>query len=64
MAFEFHKDKQRYFNMQYENSKEYVLPFVKDHLQPGPGKTVLEIGSAEGGSLKSLYRVGLSMPGH
>lgn len=63
MAFEFHKDKQRYFNMQYENSKAYVMPFVESAFQLPDGAKVLEIGSAEGGVLKAFTERGYQCVG-
>jgi len=58
MAFDFHKDKQRYFQMQYENSKTYVLQFVQSAFQLPENARVLEIGSAEGGVLKAFTELG------
>ena len=52
--FDFHKDKQRYFNMQYTNSKEYILPFIKKHISHDKKLDVLEIGCAEAGVLKAF----------
>ena len=50
--YEFHSDKERYFDIQYRVTKDYILPFIKEH---APGKKwdrVLEIGCAEAGVLK------------
>lgn len=56
--FEFHKDKQRYFNMQYQNSKEFIVPFIINNGGLGkPGK-ILEIGCAEAGVLKAFTDLG------
>lgn len=55
---ELHTDKPRYFEIQYLNSKESILPFVQDSFTPGKGKRVLEIGSAEGGVLKAFVELG------
>lgn len=56
--YEFHQDKDRYFEMQYRVTKEYVLPFLHDLM---PGKVyhrVLEIGCAEAGVLKCFLEQG------
>lgn len=55
---EIHTDKLRYFEIQYLNSKESILPFLKDSFTPEKGKRVLEIGSAEGGVLKAFVEEG------
>ena len=55
---EIHTDKPRYFEIQYLNSKESILPFLKDSFTPEKGKRVLEIGSAEGGVLKAFVEEG------
>lgn len=53
--FEFHKDKERYFKMQYENSKAYIIPFVKDFIDvENKQLDILEIGCAEAGVLKAF----------
>lgn len=63
MAFDFHKDKATYFNIQYENSKTYVVPFVAPFVKLGAGTTVLEIGSAEAGVLKAFTELGCTCTG-
>lgn len=52
--FEFHKDKKRYFNMQYTTSREYILPFVEKYINQDQKLDVLEIGCAEAGVLKAF----------
>ncbi|MEN9571764.1 MAG: hypothetical protein RL172_2995 [Bacteroidota bacterium] len=56
--FEFHTDKQRYFNMQADNARQYVVPFVEKYLPLTPGMRVLEIGCAEAGVLKAFIEKG------
>ena len=29
--YEFHQDKERYFDIQYRVTKEYILPFIRKH---------------------------------
>jgi SAM-dependent methyltransferase len=57
-VFEFHTDKQRYFNMQADNARQYVVPFVEKYLPLTPGMRVLEIGCAEAGVLKAFIEKG------
>ena len=52
--FEFHKDKERYFNIQYWTARDYIIPFVKDYINFDKELKVLEIGCAEAGVLKAF----------
>ncbi len=56
--FDFHTDKQRYFDMQAENARRYVVPFVEAAKPLQPGMRVLEIGCAEAGVLKAFIERG------
>ncbi|MFZ9695024.1 MAG: class I SAM-dependent methyltransferase [Chitinophagaceae bacterium] len=56
--FEFHADRKRYFEIQYLNAKEYVLPFIEQYLPINVGMRVLEIGAGEGGVLKAFLERG------
>jgi len=56
--FEFHNDKPRYFNMQADNARQYVVPFVEQYKPITPGTRVLEIGCAEAGVLKAFIEKG------
>ena len=51
-------DKPRYFEIQYLNSKNSILPFLSDFYTPKKGDYILEIGSAEGGVLKAFTDLG------
>lgn len=56
--YDFHTDKDRYFDMQYRVTKEYILPLLQQY---APGKQwdrVLEIGCAEAGVLKCFLEEG------
>ena len=55
---ELHSNKPKYFEIQYLNSKESILPFLKDEFTNFTGKNILEIGSAEGGVLKAFIEEG------
>jgi len=52
MSFEFHKDRQKYFNQQYQNAIKYIIPFIDEELSSEV--SVLEIGCGEGGILKAF----------
>jgi len=51
-------DKPRYFEIQYLNSKDSIISFLKNHFIPKKGNYVLEIGSSEGGVLKAFTELG------
>lgn len=63
MVYDFHTDKARYFDYQYRNSRDYILPFVEKFMDGFVGKTVLEIGCAEGGVLKAFLESGCRCTG-
>ncbi|MCC7298946.1 MAG: class I SAM-dependent methyltransferase [Bacteroidia bacterium] len=52
--YEFHGDKQRYFDMTYAVTKEYILPFLQQHIDLNKPIDVLEIGCGEAGVLKAF----------
>ncbi len=56
--FEFHTNKQTYFNWQYYISRDYVLPFATQHLDKSHKLDILEIGCAEAGVLKAFTDLG------
>ncbi|MDX2191465.1 MAG: class I SAM-dependent methyltransferase [Bacteroidota bacterium] len=58
MSFEFHHNKTEYFRHQYENTKNYVIPFIQTSFQITSNSKVLEIGCAEGGVLKAFTELG------
>lgn len=56
--YEFHKDKDRYFDMQYRVTKEHILPMLQQHAPGKKWNRVLEIGCAEAGVLKCFLEEG------
>jgi len=52
--FEFHGDRKRYFEIQVENTRKYVIPFIENYKAVMPGTRVLEIGCGEAGVLKAF----------
>jgi SAM-dependent methyltransferase len=61
--FEFHHDRKRYFEIQIENSRKSVLPFIQKHGALGPGAKILEVGCGEGGVLKAFVDAGYTGTG-
>lgn len=64
--FDFHRDRRRYFEMQIENTVEYLLPFIEEKFPVTKGMRILEIGCGEGGVLKAFvdrgcYGVGVEL---
>lgn len=51
MALKQHLDDKVRFDQQVDNSLSYVLPFIEKTKTIGPGTTVLEVGTGEGGVL-------------
>lgn len=56
--FEFHGDKKRYFDIQYQVSKDYIIPYLKKLMPLDQPRQVLEIGCAEAGVLKAFIEEG------
>ncbi|MBK8828056.1 MAG: class I SAM-dependent methyltransferase [Saprospiraceae bacterium] len=56
--FDFHKDKQRYFNIQKAVTEEDVIPFLEKQIGSCINKRVLEVGCAEAGVLKAFLDKG------
>ncbi len=56
--FEFHKDKERYFNFQYWTARDYIIPFLESEFDFSKKLDVLEVGCAEAGVLKAFVEKG------
>ncbi len=56
--FDFHGDRRRYFDMQIQNTHDYVIPFIEAQYPITPNMRVLEIGCGEGGVLKAFINKG------
>ena len=56
--YEFHSDKDRYFDIQYRTAKEFILPFIREHAPGIKLSRVLEIGCGEAGVLKCFLEEG------
>jgi len=62
--FDFHKDKQRYFNIQQQVTQDYILPFIEEAMGALTApKFVMEIGCAEAGVLSVFYAKGHNCTG-
>ena len=55
--YEFHSDKERYFDMQRRTAADHILPFCVSEMPSGPWR-VLEIGCSEAGVLKAFTDAG------
>lgn len=58
MAFDFTKDRSVYFDWQYRNAKDSIVPFVNHLVEFQSGCNVLEIGCNDGGVLKAFTELG------
>lgn len=58
MAFDFHQERSVYFKQQFEHSRDYIIPFVKEFLPHKKPLYVCEVGSAEAGVLKAFTDLG------
>ena len=56
--FEFHGDRKRYFDIQVENTRKYVIPFIERYKPVKAGTRILEIGCGEAGVLKAFTERG------
>lgn len=63
MSFEFHKNRELYFNQQFENAENYIIPFINSQLSLENNTSVLEIGCGEGGILKAFLQKGCVVTG-
>jgi SAM-dependent methyltransferase len=63
MSFEFHKDQVVYFETQYENAKNYLVPFIEQQMSINSETRVLEIGCGQGGVLKAFIERGMKAVG-
>jgi len=63
--YDFHRDKERYFTIQTENARDFVIPFIESAvltLKEQKGR-VLEIGCGEGGVLQAFLDKGYTCVG-
>lgn len=63
MSFEFHKNRELYFNQQFENAENYIIPFVNKIFFKENNTSILEIGCGEGGILKAFLKKGCIVTG-
>jgi len=61
--FDFHQDRKRYFQIQYENAVAHVLPFIEHSFSIKSHMRVLEIGAGEGGVLRAFTERGCKAVG-
>jgi len=63
MAYSFHSDRDKYFTLQYNNSKNYILPFIEQYKKIEPSFNILEVGSRDGGVLAPFAEIGCYIVG-
>jgi SAM-dependent methyltransferase len=56
--FEFHHDRRRYFDIQVENSRKSIVPFIHKYGALPSNAKILEVGCGEGGVLKAFIEAG------
>jgi SAM-dependent methyltransferase len=61
--FEFHVDRRRYFDIQAENSRQSVIPFIETCFSLPPNARIMEVGCGEGGVLKAFIEKGYTCVG-
>ncbi|MBC7884546.1 MAG: methyltransferase domain-containing protein [Saprospiraceae bacterium] len=61
--FDFHKDKERYFEIQRIVTEDTIIPFLDKYLKNDHAKYILEIGCAEAGVLKAFLQKGHKVVG-
>lgn len=63
MAFDFHHDRNKYFQLQYQNTKKNIIPFIENVKSLTPQLRILEIGCRDGGVLKPFLELGCHVTG-
>ena len=63
MSFEFHKNRERYFNLQKINTEKYIIPFIEKRKSLGSSTKVLEVGCRDGGVLYPFLKKGCHITG-
>lgn len=60
---EFHTDYKRYFDIQLDNARKSVIPFIEEVKPLQPGMQLLEIGCGQGSLLRAFSEKGLQCTG-
>lgn len=63
MAYEFHKDRDKYFQLQHNNSENYIIPFIEKSQKVDSSMRVLEVGCRDGGVLSPFLQRGCNIVG-
>ena len=63
MAYDFHDNRDKYFQLQHNNSKNYIIPFIEESKKIDSSMKVLEIGSRDGGVLSPFLELGCDIVG-
>jgi SAM-dependent methyltransferase len=62
MPLAFHADRNKMFDQQYQNARDYVIPFISNYLDVSD-ISVLDIGCAGGGVLRAFSEIGCQCVG-
>ncbi len=63
MAYDFHNDEDKYFEIQRLGAEQSIIPYLKKHAGLKKGTRVLEIGSHFGGNLRPFLKEGCHCTG-
>ncbi len=63
MAFNFHQDRGKYFQIQKQNSEQTILPLIQANIDLSSQTKILEIGCRDGGVLMPFYELGCQITG-
>jgi 2-polyprenyl-3-methyl-5-hydroxy-6-metoxy-1,4-benzoquinol methylase len=63
MSFDFHKDRDKYFNLQKQNTEKYIIPFIERFKKINSDHHVLEVGCRDGGVLLPFLEKGCHITG-
>ncbi len=63
MSFDFHEDREKYFNIQKTNTSKYIIPFIDQFKKIDSSLKVLEIGCRDGGVLYPFLARGCHITG-
>lgn len=63
MSFDFHSDREKYFDLQKTNTEKYIIPFIEKFKKIDSSLKVLEIGCRDGGVLYPFFERGCTIIG-
>jgi 2-polyprenyl-3-methyl-5-hydroxy-6-metoxy-1,4-benzoquinol methylase len=63
MSFDFHKNRDKYFNLQKQNTEKYIIPFIEQYKKINTSLHILEVGCRDGGVLLPFLERGCHISG-